>query len=251
MTEKVLLYSRSAVLTGRKLGKALGIRATRLHKDIHPDSNVVIRYGHRFGMFSRDTETNSGKVIAICADSLKFFEFCKEAGFYCPEYISPKEYEPEDYPFFLRKRLHYGGKDIKVVEDREQYDEFVEPDSYIVVPSRIKYEIRVHVINHEVVRVFKKVGDPENEDKYPIRTAHKGWKYSLVKPPYGERYVKARLLSVELSRALGLGFGAIDLGLDKDKKQYIIFEVNTAPSLINNENTFEMYLEYFKGLVDV
>lgn len=247
---KTLLYSRTSYLTGKKLGQLLGIKATRNHKKLSPDTEVVVRYGHRHGMFVNDTEVNSKLAIQTCADSVLFHSFCKDAGFYCPEYISPKDFEGDTFPVFLRKRKHFGGKDIIVVNDNQGLEEFVQPDSYIVVPANIRYEIRIHVINKEVARIFSKVsGDSVEEQDYPIRTAHKGWKYSLVPPPYNDRYKKAREVAIELATALNLSFGAFDLGFDKDAKKYIIFEVNTAPSLINNENTLNLYVEFFKGLL--
>lgn len=100
-------------------------------------------------------------------------------------------------------------------------------------------EVRVHVAKGEVIATAEKLKRLGQPGDYWVRSHTRGWIFAEARAPLGEADEVARR-AVE---AIGLDFGAVDIGIDSDGRA-VVFEVNTAPGL--EGRTLEAYVNYFR-----
>lgn len=246
-----LLYNKQSGITARALANILGLNynsneESLIKRGFHP----TIRYGNSKGEFEIDTETNSPNVIKICADSLKFTEWGLENEIFTPIYkpISDFESLPE-FPFLVRKRWHRAGKDIVIINDKEDMSKLYRIlgarlfRRYCVPFYKTKYEIRVHYVMGEIPRIFVKQPTENADVKNPIRTSPNGWHYSL-RTNLDESYKKAQALVHRIAKILNLSFGGFDMAWSSKYERYIVWEINTAPGL--NQETLQVYADILR-----
>jgi glutathione synthase/RimK-type ligase-like ATP-grasp enzyme len=92
-------------------------------------------------------------------------------------------------------------------------------------------EYRVHVLDNEVVDVQKKMRKRGVwNGEWMIRTHAHGWVFGRenIAPP--QCVVDAARTAVN---DLGLTYGAVDIGYNRHYASAVIFEVNTAPGMVN------------------
>lgn len=149
------------------------------------------------------------------------------------------DFEEEDYPLLCRQKIHQAGNDIVVAQE---VDDLVQCHFYSKF-EKFKRELRIHVFQIKddlITRTFKKI-HPEDERgiKFPIRNLEHG--YLFRKVAIGEKLT--RLLS-EVLVALKMDFFCADIGISyiEREKVYTVIEVNSAPSLINNRNSLDWYV---------
>lgn len=103
-------------------------------------------------------------------------------------------------------------------------------------------EVRLHVTKDGNVLAsaikLKRRGEPAD---YWVRSHNNGWIFA----DYPNPTVAEVSYAVESVKALGLDFGAVDLGSNADGDSRV-FEVNTAPGL--EGRTLEAYVNYLRGL---
>ena len=109
-------------------------------------------------------------------------------------------------------------------------------------------EFRIHVWADRVIfeqEKLKKTDAGDEYDKY-IRSHFRGWCFAFGH--LRERPVPAdvRAAATASVRALGLTFGAVDIGWNA-KEGPSVFEVNTAPGL--EETSLQAYITQIKGLL--
>jgi glutathione synthase/RimK-type ligase-like ATP-grasp enzyme len=110
-----------------------------------------------------------------------------------------------------------------------------------------KHEYRVHVGRGEVLDIQQKRKRREvdnDEVNYQVRNGRYGWVFCRhdVTPPPGEALGAA----VAAVNALGLDFGAVDLGVTEKDGRVAVYEVNTAPGL--EGTTLETYAQFITNL---
>ena len=132
---------------------------------------------------------------------------------------------------------HRGGSDLLAGTGRD----------YWVQRLDIHHEIRVHVFRGLAIRTGVKVhregfADPSTW----IRTWDGGWTldYSKARAVRNSR----RELAKEAVLALGLDFGAVDIGVLGDGRP-VVLEVNTAPG-VDGPQSVGAYVRHFKELAD-
>lgn len=244
-----LIASKAGFVSGKALARKLGLLFhSNIHK-IRPDSDVVIRYGN-YGTSDRvseDTEINSVETIRTISAKHKLREILEPEGILTPKYYPytgsiPEELRDE-FPLLSRRRYHRSGKDIIILDDIETPINIGETE-FLVKYYETSREYRVHVIDGEVVKIFRKT----SEDDYPvkIRTSHYGWGYRRAK--LSKIYASDSLeeVCIKSARAVDAYFCGIDIGWSKQLGRWIVFEINSAPSL--NSRTLEIYAEKLKGL---
>lgn len=245
---KYLLYHPRSYISARGLSTQLGLKPISLRKVdrlISKDTPPTIRYGvssHDWN--ERDTNINSPNVIKICADSLRFSKKAAELSLFTPIYHRFTVTQIPPYPFLLRKRWHRAGIDIMIINNDEELERAEKElgneiyERYWVPVYKTAYELRVHVVMNNIARIFvKQKTDEVAEDSF-IRTSVRGWHYS-IRENLDSKYTKAKDIAIHIAETLGLSFGGIDMAWYPDTKQYIIWEVNTAPGL--SINTMKVY----------
>lgn len=238
------LYHPKSFRTARALARKLRIPFNRRIEQIkRKGSYPVIRYGCSHGTFRKDTNINSPEVIRLCANSYWFGRWAKDNEFNVPYYRKFDWNNLPEYPFLLRRLHHMAGRDIIIIKN-EQDLQRIRPgilrQRYMVDFVPTTYELRVHIINGKILRIFKKVKPGHLERGEMIRTSRHGFHYSLrLDDTLENKYQKAQELAVNVATKLGLFFGGIDMAYNKEEKEYIIWEINTAPGL--NSVTLDMY----------
>ena len=240
-----LLYNRRSYITGRALATQLGLRYLRSsNKLVRLNKPPKIRYGnseHNFG--KKDTNMNHPENIRLCANSYQFSRWCKENNYLTPYYAKFSMNNIPEYPFLLRRLHHMRGRDIILIEKEADITRISRENlanRYWVPFYLTTFELRVHIINEEVVKVFKKVKEGALADGEFIRTSSKNWHYS-IRTKLDDKYIKAQELCINLMKDLGLFFGGIDIAWNNNNKQYIVWEVNTAPGL--SSPTLRLYAD--------
>jgi RimK-like ATP-grasp domain len=104
-------------------------------------------------------------------------------------------------------------------------------------------EFRVHVMEGTVIDAVEKVQrDPDTQADIYIRSNKRGWKFIrkvIIPQDVLDQAIKA-------VKALGLDFGAVDIGYKTIENKAYVFEVNTACGLQNT--TLDKYIQGFKNV---
>lgn len=135
---------------------------------------------------------------------------------------------PPREEWFGRRFNHIGGRDLLNPPD--------DPD-YWTKKENIREEYRIHMFNGKSIRAGIKVPREGRTPNEWIRSDEGGW---FVR--YDEFRSKRRMREAAAAAvaALGLNFGAVDLG-KKDDRSIIVLEVNRAPGL--SDNTVTSYVD--------
>jgi len=143
-----------------------------------------------------------------------------------------------EFPVFCRQQYHQAGRDIVIAHSIEEIPASV---FFITKAERFSGELRIHTFKSGddlLTKAFKKVTS-EEEPEYPIRNLEHSYQFKLVSISDELR----TFLSVVMD-TLNMDFFCIDIGRNSGK-QYKVIEVNSAPSLINNANTLDWYVNNF------
>lgn len=147
----------------------------------------------------------------------------------------------------------YQGKGIVIAN---KLDELVDAPLY-TRRFKKKWEYRVHVCLDEAIKVQQK------RRLSPEKLAERGITYSegLIRS-YNNGYIFSNSLdhsiddevyqsicniSIDAVKALGLDFGAVDIGVSKSGK-IAVFEVNTSPGI--EGGTVQCYIDSFRRFID-
>jgi hypothetical protein len=133
-----------------------------------------------------------------------------------------------------RSRHHIGGRDLLNPPER--------PD-YYVRKETITKEYRVHSFRGTSIRAGIKRADRPDSHGW-IRSLDAGWKISYDGTSVKQRH---RDLAHQAVKALGLDFGAVDIGEKADGSLFVL-EVNRAPGL--DGGTILAYADAIKRWVD-
>jgi len=204
-------------------------------------SSPKIRYGNSGGNFKEDTTLNSPDFIRVCSSKLAFSNLLVN-NMHTPIYKKgTKDLDSVEYPVLIRRTLSAsGGKGIVLCKNREEFNaqyrgEFWTP--YIFTD----FELRVHVLGGKIARIFRK--DPMESTEFLIRnndTCHFSIRDIQNYPKLSATI--DTLNDLFTKGGFTFGFYALDIGWDKKKKEYFIFEANSAPGL--NEHTAELYSNF-------
>jgi len=217
----MLLYHKSCGKTGRKLARLLNLQSTKYFTD----QTVFIRWGNSLPVPSDYGSINSAPSISLAAHGLKSLVALAEAEVSAPKvYITPPE-DLSEYPILGRKIHHRAGTDIVWCETPE--DAYISESNFWTKFIPVHKELRVHVFGGMPIRILRKV-PRRNDADMRVRTSLRGWGYQRVGNQY---YQRGQEVAVRAVDALGLTFGGVDLGWNEETKKYVVFEVNTAPSL--------------------
>lgn len=233
----------------RALGERAGIlRATTKQVAKHGDFDIIINWGRserRFnGQYINDPDN-----IVLASDKLQSFVALQAAEVPIPPFTTKVEdaqqWLDDGDHVVVRKMLRASaGRGIVLVgpTSSEMANVHVLPDA----PLYVKYikkatEYRVHVFDGEVIDVQQKrrrMEVPDDQVNWQIRNAHNGWVFARDGVERKPCVLDAAVRAVS---ALGLTFGACDIGYNAKRNEAVVYEVNTAPGL--EGTTLDVYYE--------
>jgi hypothetical protein len=133
-----------------------------------------------------------------------------------------------DGQWLARKNNHVGGNDLLNPDERADY--FSKWEQFV-------REYRVHSFFGRSIRAGQKVHrTPQSETPFHgtphpwIRSFDGGWMISYADGALGERPQRIRDIAHDAVRALGLNFGAVDIG-ERADGTLVVLEVNRAPGV--------------------
>jgi len=221
---------------------------------VHPDrkysrrtTDVVLNWGsHTVPKWNHGEILNDIPEVVLAGDKLQSLQVLQASGVPTPEFTTDKRlaeaWLSADGSVVERKLLNASGgrgivlhtKDSKGVGDAPLYTRYFKK----------RREYRVHVANGEVLDWQQKMnreGTAPEDINYQIRNHDNGWIYARDAAQDIPQYLLD--ISVEAVNALGLVFGAVDLGWNERNERGTVFEVNTAPGL-TGEETLNSYANF-------
>ena len=134
-----------------------------------------------------------------------------------------------------------GGIGVRIIETKDDYENG-SPVLDWTYWYDFKFELGVHILGGEIVKVFKKLRNDElEEEKFPIRNTQRGYHFSL-RENWKERYRGLEKFVKKLYEIIPIKFARLDIGYDNDG--YRLIEINSAPDLSQNQNTLNLYANY-------
>lgn len=218
--------------------KALGIRcgilrATKRQVRKHGDFDLIINWGRTERRFNGEYLNDPDKVRDAC-DKKTSLEILAEAKVSCPDFTADKvlaeTWLADGSGVVVRKLLRANsGRGIV----------FCTPENGKAIPDAPLYtryekkaeEYRVHIFEGVIVDVQqkkRKLDVPDDRVDFQIRNGRNGWIFAREDVNAPKSVLGA---SVDAVHALGLDFGAVDVGYNIKHDKATVYEVNTAPGL--------------------
>lgn len=223
---------------GKILGEQILVRTSPVDK-----YKLIVRYGNS-AFANGDTTFNSPDMIITAGNKAKLSRLLMDKDVL---HVEMRKGIPNKFPVFVRTELNRGGGiGIKICENekdfnKNHYDRFTWSYYY-----PFKFELGVHILGGQIVKVFKKIRDDGlEEEKYPIRNTQRG--YRFVKKNL-ELYKGLPKFVESLFKVFPIQFARLDIGYEEGVG-YRLIEINSAPDLSQNHNTLEMYAKYLAGKV--
>ena len=247
------------------------LRATQRQVRKHGDFNYIINWGSSERKFNGEY-VNPPEAVAVASNKLEAARILGGFGVPQPDYTTYRQVAEQwlaDGSTVVERHLlrANSGRGIRLVYPADGAGDVqdrageVQPDNVERVdqagaelrqaPLYTRYmkkaeEYRVHVLGDRVIDVQQKKKRQEvdnDEVNYQIRNAANGWVFCRgdVDAPACVTDAAVRAVS-----ALGLDFGAVDVGYNRHQDVPAVYEVNTAPGL---EGT--TLVKYYEGFLEV
>lgn len=210
----VLMYSRAAFDTGRRLSRALGYRGIyALRKKAIPGGEVLFRYGDSSEYNDDDFAEviNSAEAVKNAADKDKMRELLSSA-----ERVNIPEAIPEGYTGFRYARTRNGKVEYRDYATRN--------DKVSTLPIDKLSEFRVHVFREKIMGVYQKVPLEGSPALYNQETCQ----FKRIPQPEVPSGVMA--MCKRAVQAIGLDFAGVDVVVAISGTIYVL-EVNSSPGL--------------------
>jgi hypothetical protein len=167
--------------------------------------------------------------VAISTNKLKTFEKLKENGVPTPEWTTNKD-DLEDwiglgFTIYCRTLLtSRSGRGIVIAKELEEI-----VDAPLYTRGITNYaEYRVHVFDGKILDYTQKKRRRNVDSSPHIRNHDNGWVFTRQDVDLPRVVEHTAINAVE---ALGLDFGAVDIGHIHDAERAFVFEVNSAPGM--------------------
>ena len=210
-------------------------------------SDIIINWGNSTPpSWNRENLTvlNKWDNVHNAIDKIKAFTLLSAANLSVPKYTTSRD---EASHFFVDNGIVVcrtnttgsGGRGIVIARNIE---ELVDAPLY-TRHVRHRDEFRVHVAFGSVIDFAKKKKRNATEGVNILVRNHGDWVFcreGVVLPDL------IPSLAVGAIQALGLDFGAVDIGYRRTDDKAYVFEVNTAPGFDSNSTTAAKYVAAFK-----
>jgi len=230
----------------KALGQRAGIlRATRRQVEKHGDFDYIINWGRTERRFEGDY-INDPSCVANACNKLDSAKILGCSGVPQPDFTTDSDvaekWIADGHSVVARTLLRANSGRGIVLVTPENGQELPRAPLYTkYIPKTT--EFRVHVVRGEIIDVQEKRRStevPDDEVNWQIRNNCNGFIFARndVTVP---RCVSSAAISAVT--ALGLDFGAVDIGYNAKRDKCRVYEVNTAPGL--EGTTLESYYEAF------
>lgn len=200
--------------------------------------DLVINWGNPRvpGWWNRNARTNAlnqPEAVRNAINKIRTFQLLAKAGVPIPSFTTKLAearalFKTPDSKVLCRRTVSaHSGRGIIIARNAAA---LVEAPLYVkYVPKEREY--RIHVLNGVVIDAEQKLlrtGATPSDDQRLVRSHRHGWIYARngITPP-SHRALEAAITAV---RAVGLDFGAVDLGVHS-KFGVKVYEVNSAPGI--------------------
>ena len=191
---------------------------------------------------------NHPDAVAKSVNKLSSLKTFAEAEVSCPEFTTSIETAIDWHRQFgevvVRKVLTgKAGEGISIVQNGALNNGVPEAPLYTKYFKKM-HEYRVHVFDGKIIDFSqKKRTHPDADNK--VRNVGNGWIFAREGVTLPECVKEHSIKAVE---ALGLTFGAVDVGYNVKKDECCVFEVNSAPgiagtTIISYKNAIKEYLK--------
>ena len=240
------LTSISAKTLSQQLG---GLRIRQLGQYSPKRNHIIINWGNsHYPSWNNRIQSpliNCTTSVQIACNKLLTFIKLKEANVPTPEWTTVIEQAQhwfnERHTVFARTRLSgHSGQGIHVFKPEEHYNIHISAPLYTKY-TKCKYEYRVHVMNGQIIDFVMKKKRSGIESNPYIRSHAHGWVFTRE---HIELPACVKTASLEAINALGLDFGAVDIGYRERDNTCFVYEINTAPAL--EGTTLSRYVQAFK-----
>ena len=237
----------------KALGMRCGIlRATPKQVRRHGDFDYIINWGSTERRFNGEYVNKPAAVTTACnkLDSAKVFaDFEIPQPEFTTDIDVAREWYADGATVVSRTMLRANGGRGIVLASKAAGTKIACAPLYTKYTKKAD-EYRVHVLGDHVidVQLKKKRQEVPNEDvNYQIRNAVNGWVYCRGGVVAPECVTDSAVRAVS---ALGLDFGAVDIGFNRNKQAAAVYEVNTAPGLEGTtlDKYYEAFLQVFPSL---
>lgn len=190
--------------------------------------NVLISPIHK------DKIIGSVDAIRLAKHKVRAREFFQKNGISVPK--TWFDYDEAVMPFIARPRFHSMNSSFYIIrnyKDKRIFSRKLDYNPkhwYFSEVIDVDKEYRVMILDGEVFLVYNRMLGEDLEDTLSVRDAARR-DNALVRYEASAEVSQENIqLCVDAMNLLGLGYGAVDLIVDKNGKGYIV-EVNTTPSL--------------------
>jgi hypothetical protein len=212
--------------------------------DPNRDDTCIIRYGNSaINLGMAETKYNDPLLIRKAGNKKSLSDYLQEKEFPHVVFLR-RNPEENEFPIVARDELNRGGGiGIRIIETMTAFENG-DIMNYWTPWYNFKFELGVHILGGEIVRVFKKLReDGLEEEKYPIKNTQRGYKFSL-RANWRERYTGLSAFVKKLYEIVPIQFARLDVGYDRETGGYRLIEINSAPDLSQNQNTLNLYAEF-------
>lgn len=220
---------------GRALARRAGIlRTTKKQINKHRKFDIIINWGNPRMRFPGARYINDPRKVASAGNKLETCSALSEAGIPTPEWTQDLQKATdwfEEGNLVLSRTLLRASGGRGILLNVPRVDESVRKAPLYTLYVKKAEEYRVHIFNGEIIDIQQKKKRqevPNEEVDYQIRNHDKGWVFcrgGVIAPNC------VRLAALGACDALGLDFGAVDIGYNKHKESACVYEINTAPGI--------------------
>jgi glutathione synthase/RimK-type ligase-like ATP-grasp enzyme len=228
----------------KRLGLRAGIlRATKKQVARHGDFTHIINWGRSERRFNGEY-INNPEAVAVASNKLESAKCLGAAGVTQPDYTEDRavaqQWLDDGHSVVARKLLRANsGRGIVLVSPEDD-------EGLPTAPLYTKYiakttEFRLHVFNGTVIDAQEKRRNrdvPDEKVDWQLRNHSAGFVFCRDDVQVPDCCTSAAVAAVT---ALGLDFGAVDVGYNAKRDKCRVYEVNTAPGL--EGTTLERYYE--------
>jgi hypothetical protein len=226
--------------------------ATRDHPRLTPirepnfnSNDIVVRWGNSMSLNGNFISYNSPRSTSIASNKGDFRGVMMDNEIPTP---TPYHRDKNVWPVVVRPIHHHAGQHFHVANSHTEVQNFFRLYGGAAYASEVypkQREVRVHCASGKVLLIKEKPApDDINTIAWNFAINEEAWT-TIDRQNYDPKICK---LALDAMKAIGLDIGAVDImfdPIDRSLPQYVICEINTAPSLTDYlSSKYAMYFDH-------